>query len=365
MAMEINTSYERIMPQRIQQAIAKRFEPLSQEEREGGSYDLIRATVNLTTAAILISIATSLKLPLSTTYVCFMVSMGSSLADRAWGRESAVYRISGVLTVVSGWFITGFGAMLIAFVVALVLAYGGNVAIVLVSLMCGYMLLHSNLKKNKQAAQAEEAKPEVISAEDAINRGITDVIDTMRSITKIYDRTLIATFKENRKALKEVVQQSNEIYERSKERKYEIMPTIARMTEHEINAAQYYVQVVDYLNEISKSLIHITRPCFDHIDNNHEGMSKEQIDDLMKINDDVEQIFSHVNIMLQRNDFGDLDLIMELRDQLFESISEATANQLLRIKHKETSTKASMLYLTILNETKTLVLHSRNLVKSQ
>ncbi|MDE6861854.1 MAG: inorganic phosphate transporter, partial [Alistipes sp.] len=338
MAMAINTSYERIMPQRIQQAIAKRFEPLSQEEREGGSYDLIRATVNLTTAAILISIATSLKLPLSTTYVCFMVSMGSSLADRAWGRESAVYRISGVLTVVSGWFITGFGAMLIAFVVALVLAYGGNVAIVLVSLMCGYMLLRSNLKKNKQAAQAEEAKPEVISAEDAINRGITDVIDTMRSITKIYDRTLIATFKENRKALKEVVQQSNEIYERSKERKYEIMPTIARMTEHEINAAQYYVQVVDYLNEISKSLIHITRPCFDHIDNNHEGMSKEQIDDLMKINDDVEQIFSHVNIMLQRNDFGDLDLIMEMRDQLFESISEATANQLLRIKHKETST---------------------------
>lgn len=94
-------------------------------------------------------------------------------------------------------------------------------------------------------------------------------------------------------------------------------------------------------------------------------MSKEQIDDLMHINDDVEQIFSHINIMLQRNDFGDLDLIMELRDQLFENISEATANQLLRIKHKETSTKASMLYLTILNETKTLVLHSRNLVKSQ
>lgn len=365
MAMAINASYERIMPQRIQKAIAKRFEPLTAEEREGGSYDLIRATVNLTTAAILISIATSLKLPLSTTYVCFMVSMGSSLADRAWGRESAVYRISGVLTVVSGWFITGFGAMLIAFVVALALAYGGNIAIVAVSLMCGYMLLRSNLKKNKQATQGEQSKPEVKSAEEAINMGIADVIETMRSITKIYDRTLIATFKENRKALKEVVQQSNEIYERSKERKYEIMPTIARMKEHEISAAQYYVQVVDYLNEISKSLIHITRPCFDHIDNNHEGMSKEQIDDLMKINDDVEQIFSHVNIMLQRNDFGDLDLIMELRDQLFESISEATANQLLRIKHKETSTKASMLYLTILNETKTLVLHSRNLVKSQ
>ena len=101
-AMNVNAFYERIMPARLQRAVAARFEKLPEEEREGGSYDLIRATVNLTTASILISIATSLKLPLSTTYVCFMVSMGSSLADRAWGRESAVYRITGVLTVVSG-----------------------------------------------------------------------------------------------------------------------------------------------------------------------------------------------------------------------------------------------------------------------
>lgn len=123
-AMNVNAFYERIMPARLQRAVAARFEKLPEEEREGGSYDLIRATVNLTTASILISIATSLKLPLSTTYVCFMVSMGSSLADRAWGRESAVYRITGVLTVVSGWFVTGFGAFTIAFLVGLTLMYG-------------------------------------------------------------------------------------------------------------------------------------------------------------------------------------------------------------------------------------------------
>ncbi len=365
MATAINSSCERIMPQRIKTFIAKRFQPLSREESECGAYDLIRAAVNLTTAAILISIATSLKLPLSTTYVCFMVAMGSSLADRACERESAAYCISGVLTVVSGWFITGFGAMLIAFVVALALSYGGNAAIVIVSLMCGYMLLRSNLKKNRRAAQSKQSKPEVNSANEAIGMDIAEMIETMHKIAKIYDRTMIATFKENRKALKEAVQQSDEIYERSKERKYEIMSTIARMKGHEINAAQYYVQVSDYLNEISKSLIRITRHCFDNIDSNHEGLSKEQVDDLMKINDEVEHIFSHINIMLQRNDFSNLDLIMELRDQLFESISESTANQLLRIKHKEASTKASMLCLTILNETKTLVLHSRNLVKSQ
>ena len=89
---------------------------------------MIRATVNLTTSAMLISVATSLKLPLSTTYVCFMVAMGSSLADKAWGRESAVYRISGVMTVVAGWFITAVGGFLIALAMGLILIYGGIAA---------------------------------------------------------------------------------------------------------------------------------------------------------------------------------------------------------------------------------------------
>jgi len=123
--------------------------------------------------------------------------------------------------------------------------------------------------------------------------------------------------------------------------------------------------VVDYMNEITKSLLHVTRPCFDHIDNNHEGMTREQIEDLMKINDEVETIFTRINVMLRNNDFADIDLILELRDELFESIADAIKRQLKRIKNKQSSTKASLLYLTILNETKTMVLQARNLVKSQ
>lgn len=118
--------------------------------------------MNLTTASILISIATSLKLPLSTTYVCFMVSMGSSLADRAWGRESAVYRITGVLTVVSGWFVTGFGAFTIAFLVGLTLMYGGNAAVLIVSALCGWMLVRSNRRKNKAAAVETQRPPRAV-----------------------------------------------------------------------------------------------------------------------------------------------------------------------------------------------------------
>ena len=367
MAMNINSALERITPDFVKRFLESRFVKLPEEERsEGAAYDLIRATVNLTTSAILISIATSLKLPLSTTYVCFMVSMGSSLADKAWGRESAVYRISGVLTVVSGWFVTGFGAFLIAFVVGLLLMYGGEIAVIIVSLLCGWMLVRSNIKKNKKAA--DDTEPDIIesaNARDLVELSIAEVTDTMRQVTKIYDRTMIAVFKENHKALKEVQQQAEELYNRSRERKYDLMPILHNVKDNEINSAYYYAQVVDYMNEIAKSLVHITRPCFEHIDNSHEGMSKEQIEELMKINDDVENIFSKVNFTLKNNDFSEVDYIVALRDELFVTISEAMTNQLLRVKHKETSTKASMLYITILNETKTMVLHSRNLVKSQ
>ena len=146
-------------------AIAHRFE-YEDVEHSGAPYDMIRATVNLTTSALLIAIATSLKLPLSTTYVCFMVAMGSSLADRAWGRESAVYRISGVMTVVAGWFVTALGGFLIAFVVGLALIYGGIPAFVIVTLLCGYMLVHSNF--SKKGKTQTESRHRAESNEDII-----------------------------------------------------------------------------------------------------------------------------------------------------------------------------------------------------
>lgn len=364
-AISLHNVYEKSVPQRLRDSIASRFERLPEESREGASYDLIRATVNLTTAAILISIATSMKLPLSTTYVCFMVSMGSSLADRAWGRESAVYRISGVMTVVSGWFVTGLGALVIAFGVALALFYGGNAAIVAVTLLCGWMLFRSNRRKNRRAVEQNPDTTDPQNVDEAVRTTLDDVAQTMRQTTKIYYRTLIALFRENRKALKEVVQQSEELYATSRERKYGLMPMLSHMKENEMNTAQYYVQVVDYLSEIAKALLHITRPSFEHIDNNHEGLSNEQVEDLMHINDEVETIFARMNTMLQHNDFAELEATAGLRDELFETISEAIANQLRRIRTGKTSTKTNMLYLTILSETKTIVLQSRNLVKAQ
>ena len=361
-ALNINAGIERVIPPRVRAAVSRRFE-YEDIEHSGAPYDMIRATVNLTTSAMLIAIATSLKLPLSTTYVCFMVAMGSSLADRAWGRESAVYRISGVMTVIAGWFITALGGFLIAFAVGLALIYGGTIAFIIVTVLCGYMLIHSNfLKKNKESAIVKEHED---TNEDIIANLRDEVCRTMECATKIYDRTLIAVFKENRKVLRDMVKESNDLFYQSRERKYSLLPTLKKLQGGDVNTAHYYVQVVDYLNEMTKALMHITRPAFEHIDNNHEGLSKEQARDLMSINDDVESIYRHINLMLREGDFSEIETVLTMRDQLFESIAEAIKSELTRINEARSNTKASMLYLTILTETKNMVLQSRNLLKSQ
>ena len=364
-ALNVSAGIERVVPKHLRESISRRFE-YEDVEHSGAPYDMIRATVNLTTSALLIAMATSLKLPLSTTYVCFMVAMGSSLADRAWGRESAVYRISGVMTVVAGWFITALGGFLIAFVVGLALIYGGTPAFIVITLLCGYMLIHSNfLKKGKTSAAPAAAGVKSQSTEDIIINLRDEVCRTMESATKIYDRTLIAVFKENRKVLRDMVKESNDLFYQSRERKYTLLPTLKKLQSSDVNTAHYYVQVVDYLNEMTKALMHITRPAFEHIDNNHEGLSKEQAKDLMSINDDVESIYRHINQMLRDGDFSEIEMVLTLRDQLFESIAEAIKSELSRINEARSNTKASMLYLTILTETKNMVLQSRNLLKSQ
>ena len=366
-AIQISHFFGRIIPKSVQAKIEKRFDPLPREEQTAtAAYDLIRATVNLTCASILIAVATSFKLPLSTTYVVFMVAMGSSLADRAWGRESAVYRITGVMTVISGWFITAIAGFIISLVITLILVWGGWIAAVVLVLLCAYLVINGNFagKKKDKDDNKPVAKFETgDSAEVMINR-IEDVCVTMDQVTRIYSRTILAVFKENRKVLRDMVKESETLFLEARERKYKILPALRDIQERDINTSQFYVQVIDYMSEATKALIHITRPAFDHIDNNHQGFSKEQIVDLKEVNDEVEAIFVTISQMLRRKHFSDIAIIIEMRDHLFDTIDLVMRNQLRRMKEGGFSTSASMLYFNILNETKTMVLQSRNIMRS-
>ncbi len=364
-AIALNNSVGRLFPRRVRNAINRRFEPLPREEQGSATYDFIRATVNLTCASILIAIATSFKLPLSTTYVVFMVAMGSSLADRAWGRESAVYRITGVMTVISGWFITALAGFIIALVVTLVLMWGGWIAAAVTVVLCSWLIIKSNFTKKKDE-KGKDASPTLIGKDstDIQLQCIDEVCKTMERVTRIYSRTIVAVFRENRKVLRDMVRESEELFQEARERKYKVLPALRTLQEHDIATSQFYVQVVDYISEASKSLLHITRPAFDHINDNHQGFTKEQITDLKAVNDEVEAIFVTVNEMLRRKYFSDMTMILEMRDHLFDTIDAVMRNQLRRMKEGKFSTSASVLYFNILNETKTMVLQSRNIMKS-
>ncbi|MBQ8544117.1 MAG: inorganic phosphate transporter [Alistipes sp.] len=359
-SLGISNFLDRVIPQSVQEFVGKRFE-YEDVEKNGAPYDKIRAVVNLTTAALLISVGTSLKLPLSTTYVCFMVAMGSSLADKAWGRESAVHRITGVMTVVMGWFVTGIGAFIIAIVVGLLLIWGGTPAFIVVTIACAYMLIKSNLKSAKKS----DAMPEAATENDAVDNILGEVCRMMKVTTKIYDRTLVAVFKEDRRALKDLVREAGEIYDECHKIKYSLMPALRKMKGSGLELSLYYIQVVDYLNEMAKSLVHITRPAFDHIDNNHKGLSEQQTEDLKHINDDVAEIYGSINRMINANDFSEIDTVLTMRDELFERIAITIKSELVRINAGEGNTKASMFYLTVLSETKAMVLQARNLLKAQ
>ena len=162
-----------------------------------------------------------------------------------------------------------------------------------------------------------------------------------------------------------MVKEANDLFYQSRERKYTLLPTLKKLQSGDVNTAHYYVQVVDYLNEMTKALLHITRPAFEHIDNSHEGLSAEQARDLMAINDDVEAIYRRINRMLGEGDFSEIEAVLTMRDQLFEAIAEAIKSELTRVNEARSNTKASILYLAILTETKNMVLQSRNLLKSQ
>ena len=287
---------DNMMPGPIKRIIQSRFDTSSVAESiqkgDKPSFDLLRASVNLVVASILISFATSLKLPLSTTYVTFMVAMGTSLADGAWGRESAVYRISCVITVIGGWFLTAFSAFMSAFFMALIISYTGIYGITILVLIAAFMVFRTHIIHKKRAVLKEEEAKMVMDDEvdDLIEIKITDkcastVIDTFRDVKELYKETFYGLAKEDIKRLKNVNKKVKKLNKNVKILKDSLPHIISKLKEDSIDTGHYYVQVLDYLREIAHSVTFITKPCYDHVDNNHKGLISVQEEELFEIND--------------------------------------------------------------------------------
>ena len=368
LSKKINT----LLPASVVRAIDQRFDQsklVTEEEKgeEAPSFDLIRASVNLVVASILISFATSLKLPLSTTYVTFMVAMGSSLSDRAWGRESAVYRITGVFSVIGGWFLTAFSAFSMAFIVAFILYYGGFIAVFVLIALAIFLIYRTHRIHKKISADAidEEQDVSTISETNIAEKSSKTIIKNLKKVAIEYEMTITGLEKEDVKILKQSSKEIAKITAKTKYLKDNINVIIDKLKEDSENTAYYFVEVLDYMREMLHSISFINGPVYEHVDNNHKPLIDEQLAELKTFHAGLKQLIEKVTTAMNSGDYGELDSILDTQSELIKYVQKISKAQIKRLKEGLVGTKNSILYLNIVNESKNLILQVVNLFKSQ
>jgi hypothetical protein len=363
----ISKFFARVAPKKLRIIVKRRFDKklISNEEDKQLSFDLLRASVNMFVASILIATGTSLKLPLSTTYVTFMVAMGSSLADKAWGRESAVYRIAGVYTVIAGWFTTAFIAMTAALLLALLLYWGGTIAMAAVIAITLFVLIKTNfINRVTDPFDEKPSETEIINGEDIVSKCNESILNVIETVPQLFSTTLETLVEEDRKKMKKIISEVDDLNVFAKELKYNIYPTLKKLEEEYVETGHYYVQVLDYIREIAHCLTYIAEPVFDHIDNHHPPLLKEQIKDINNLNDSVLDFYDSVAVIGEKLRFENIDKLIAKQHTILDLVNKIKKKQVRYIKAELVGTKATMLYLSILSETKNLLLHTVNMVKA-
>ena len=364
-AYNMSKSVSSITPAPLRRSVEKRFDTTQYAQKiatmeEPPAFDLIRASVNLIVASILISFATSLKLPLSTTYVTFMVAMGTSLSDRAWGRESAVFRITGVFSVIGGWFLTALIAMTVSFIFANIINLGGLVAVVILFVLAIFSFLRR--KKEQVDDDSEDVDEADITEVERYKRRIRKALDKMR--VNYLDMTKALTDESHRR-LHKVSDASTELCEKSKALKNEMYKSAKSLDENMLEVGLMHVQTLDYLRGAAHSVEQIASSSFRHVANNHKPMTDEQKQDLANICAMNNEFLSKAVDMLKERNFEDINTVKTLQLDTLKLIKESTKSQIKLLKQDKGSTRASVLYLGYLQDTKNVLIQVLNIVKLQ
>ncbi len=372
-AVGSSTFFSTVLPKPFVNSIKNRFDQTAynkkiQKQANPPMFDLIRASVNLTVASILISFATSLKLPLSTTYVTFMVAMGTSLADGAWGRDSAVYRITGVFTVIGGWFLTAIVAFTVAFVIALIISWVKLAAVIALVVFAVIILLRTNKthKKRSKAKVEVEIDNEVSSSVDKVlikcSKSLNSVLN---DALIIFSKTAQGLIDENRKELRKQWQTTLELNKRVKEQKDKVHLTISELQQESIETGHFYVQVIDYQRELAHSVSFILEPVLKHVENHHKAILPVQAEELQKLVNGIAIFSNKLQSIIFDENFEEIENAVEIQSLLINDINSYRKAQIKRIKNKDVGTRNSMLYMNLMSETKNMLFNALNMVKAQ
>ena len=362
-SMGINSGITYIFPAKTIAFVDSKFqkpviELTKDKTYELPAFDMVRASVNLIVAGILISIATSLKLPLSTTYVTFMVAMGTSLADRAWGRESAVYRVAGVINVIGGWFLTAITAFLAAALVAYLISWDMvmiPVLLVLVAFLIGRnTIIHR--KKSKEVKEQEYIqRADLITINGVIEESADHISGVANRVNKLYTNVVDDLSNHDLNKLRKTDKHVGKLNEEIDNLKDGVFYFIKSLDDTSVQASRFYILVLGYLQDVAQSISYISRASFKHVNNNHKNLKKGQLKDLKEIDNQLTELLGKVSSVFELRAFDDLEEILIEKQDLLKDVSDSIEKQVTRIRIEESSPKNTTLYFSILLETQDLI----------
>ena len=371
-ALQLNKAYTFIVPRAVLNVIDKRFEQVqeSKQMKDKPAFDLVRASVILIVASVLITIGTNLKLPLSTTYITFMVAMGASLADRAWGRESAVYRVSGVVTVVGGWFFTALIAFSVAGIVATIIYFGGLVAIIMFIGLAFFFvykthIFHKKKEKEEEIVTAIEKDETFISTMTIYKRCEVRLITFTSQMANFYEHAIIGLVDEKRKKLNKLGIEMKEFQKEIKTQRKLFDKTIKKLDDTAVEAEVFSLQIFGQMKEIHGYMKQLQFLCFDYVDNSHPPFLPDEKEELITLSGELIKFFDTTQQLLKKRTFAKTEK-MDLQYTIVqERIVKLKVEVIHKLKKTEISTRKSMAIMDLMNLTSIILDHTKGILEIQ
>ena len=332
------------------------------------AFDLVRASVNLSVSSSLIAFATSLKLPLSTTFVTFMVAMATSLSDRAWGRDSAVFRVSGVLSIILGWVLTAFIAFAVSGFFAFIMfkfdMYGVGFLVLFTIFFIAFTIrLHNKKEKSNANILESTMKTEIIPARQIINSTSGSLADSLDAVADGFVAAIEGLLTEDRKKLREALKAMERLEKSNEEFKYTFYNSIRRIQEEMSEGSRLYLMAYDIEQDLVQSAVFVTETARKHVEDMLGALDEVQAVNIRKISQDLSLFFKDCSQITRNRNHLQYDEIKAKKKILLEEIENLITYQAKGIKNETYSARNSILVFNILLETKDLISISARLVK--
>ena len=370
----LGNNISKIIPEKVKVWLDSRFNKDEAILANGAAFDLVRASVNLVLAGLLIALGTSLKLPLSTTYVAFMVAMGSSLADRAWGRESAVFRVTGVLSVIGGWFITAGAAFIICFFVTMIMYFGGMTAMVIMIGVAAFILIRSNNKyrKKMKSEKQDDVFQQMLSSKDKavvwnllrqhVRENLVKVLDFAANT---YGQMTDGFIREDLKSLRKAVSSTNDekdILKKIRRKETLGMRRIDRNVAIEKNT--WFHLGSNSSEQMMYCLKRMCEPCKEHVDNNFNPLPAECAEEFVPIRDMLKSLLERTKDIIDKGNYEEADLVLAEGEELKTCLSRLHKMRIERMQEENSSVKLSLVYLNLLQESQEFVSIMRHMLRA-